>query len=212
MKNILVIFSFLFLAGCSQLPIILPNSPKYPPVGNDELNEIVAMEEGQPDFSDMQSLAEKIGQRSSLSYEDLDRLQSARAKNAERKIFIARQQEILREKARAEKKDAEKLRQYRYEFKYIDSPESAMTFIARYDGTYDPDGLSKLALDRGYQRGIERQKDCISYANKVISQQKEIGNAVGLVDRSALYSAGVMLVDCKKYLARYTSEYEKIKK
>jgi len=193
MKNILVIFSFLFLAGCSQLPIILPNSPKYPPVGNDELNEIVAMEEGQPDFSDMQSLAEKIGQRSSLSYEDLDRLQSARAKNAERKIFIARQQEILREKARAEKKDAEKLRQYRYEFKYIDSPESAMTFIARYDG-------------------IERQKDCISYANKVISQQKEIGNAVGLVDRSALYSAGVMLVDCKKYLARYTSEYEKIKK
>ena len=97
--------------------------------------------------------------------------------------------------------DAARLRNdYSQDFQNIFQKADAERFIAKFSGIYDPDDLTTMAPKRAYDMSLREAQRCIDFSNRTIANQKEIGAAVGYVDKGIMYRAGRDLVMCRKNL------------
>jgi hypothetical protein len=141
----------------------------------------------------------------------LAKLKSAVAKQREeeRKAQEQRRQEMLNKKRQDE--EVAKRGVYNSDFDSISTPEEASLFIKKYDGVYDPDNLVQLAKKRGFDRDIQKQKECIDANGKVIAKQQKASYQTGAFDKSALYYATANQMVCKKRLMTLLTECSKSK-
>jgi hypothetical protein len=94
-------------------------------------------------------------------------------------------------------------------FDSIADPSGAKTFKEMFSEQPDPDGLLLQADALGYRRGVKFAQRCISRANALISQQKQIAAEVGYLDKNIMYQAGAALVRCKHNLADWSKMIKK---
>ncbi|WP_295541014.1 hypothetical protein [uncultured Pseudacidovorax sp.] len=124
-----------------------------------------------------------------------------RAQEAEREARLA---EARRKEAESKKKEAEaEYEAYRRRYAEIKTPDDGRYFVDRYSGRYDPDKLVAKAVKRGYENAIYEAKQCLTYWERQLRNQKEIGAVSGVVDKTVMYQAGANIVSCQRRLDQY---------
>jgi hypothetical protein len=216
------------LTACSSIPLVTVGMAGYPHPTYEERKGIKQMltdvDMPAADYRAAYDLAKRVDSGEVLSSEQVAKYErliilERRWKREKDAAWIANLDKVRRDreeksaderKLAQERSDAreaeEKKAHYFREFNAINSPESAKEFKAKYGGWNEPGVLTSSAMKKGLAEGIASAQQCIDYSNRVIQRQKEIGNEVGYVDKSAIYQAGASLVACRKQLARYKAE------
>lgn len=239
LKAIFLLIYAIVVVGCAILPTVTVGSGKYPNPTYEERQAIKAMvseiflpgdqREQMYRLARKVDLAQPLTENETDIYDRLQRENVSRIYFAEparkereerenlRKQELAAVREAEQQARRQEREKADQSRalerqqnEYLAAYERISSPEDAERFVARYSGKNDPDKLSRSAMKKGYAAGIKGAQECIDRANRMVRMQKEVGETVGVIDRSAMYQAGVALVQCKNRLARYKSDAAKI--
>lgn len=207
--------------GCTVAPLVTWTSPDYPNLAvNDRAEIAISLSssgrrpESYKNLMDAVLLAEDkkdltVGQAKGVSV-ILAALQRDR-ETAAKQIEARASEEKARKNIDAENRAASQkqsdvdtmARRYRQDYQNISSPDDAARFIATYKGSYDPENLTPGAMKKGYDTAVLSTQRCITWANREIAAQKEIGATAGVVNKNNLYMAGVSLLQCRRQLAQY---------